>query len=408
MKLPKPNKDEDQPFLDTKKSVRLALENLSQAPSSKSKYASHSKSSFLRRIWRNSLVRWILLVFVLLCIFVWGSSYYSNIGGSSTFHVTEIPELDFTLDNLISASIGLSAMAAEKIVDVKKKHKEATDIKGKTHEGVDEPVTEADKESNSVIINGFRTLFKNSRAIGNEKGKNRIEFDIISEEINPKYEEIVPTLEYIDGVNGGDKLLDPSEISLIIDPLDATKEFTEEKDVDGTDMLPYVTTLICIVKNKKPIAGIIGRPFVDNEPIFWGVATDDTQQIHPLHLMKKPDINAQNIVTVSRSHTGKGKDVVKDNLGKESRPAGGAGFKTYLVLTGKVDAYIHVTAIKTWDLCAGHALLKSVGGDITDKDGKTLKYTKDTPKFKNGLIAALDKDKIQEYAKQLTSVTLDT
>merc|ERR1711972_423828 len=178
----------------------------------------------------------------------------------------------------------------------------------------------------------------------------------------------------------GDELLDPSKISIIVDPLDATKEFTEETDVDGTNMLPYVTTLICIVKDEVPIAGIVGRPFV-NEPIMWGVATESAQTLHGV-AMKKPDEKAQGLVTVSRSHTGKGKDVVKENLGKESLPAGGAGYKSYLVLTGQVDAYIHVTAIKTWDLCAGHALLKSVGGDITDKDGVELSILKENPNLK--------------------------
>ena len=140
---------------------------------------------------------------------------------------------------------------------------------------------------------------------------------------------------------------------------------------------------------------------------MWSVATDEEHVLHNVE-KRQPGVREQNIVTVSRSHTGKGKDVVKDNLGKTSLPAGGAGYKTWLVLTGKVDAYIHVTAIKTWDLCAGHALLKSVGGDITDKDGKPLVYSAETPKFKNGLIASLDKDKIQDYASKLKDVTLDT
>eukprot|EP01083_Nonionella_stella_P012379 35137_1 len=407
MKLPKPQTSEDHPFLDdTKKSVRIALENLSQAPN-KDKYGAKNTASLLRRLWRNTLVRWILLVLVLLCVFVQGSQYYSDLGGSGSFHVTEIPELDFTLDNLISASIGLSVMAAEKINDVKKRHAEGTTNKGKTHEGVNEPVTEADRESNYVIINGLRTLFKNSRAIGNENGNNKITFDIISEETNPKYEQIVPTLEYIDGVAGGDSLLDPDKISIIVDPLDATKEFTEERDVDGSDMLPFVTTLICIVQDETPIAGIVGRPFVENEPIMWGVATEKAHQLHGVR-MSEPQNAAKNLVTVSRSHTGKGKDVVKEQLGKTSLPAGGAGYKSYLVLTGQVDAYIHVTAIKTWDLCAGHALLRSVGGDITDKDGKKLRYTKGTPKFRNGLIASLNPDTIQTYAKKLSGITLDT
>ncbi len=52
--------------------------------------------------------------------------------------------------------------------------------------------------------------------------------------------------------------------------MDATKEFVEEKDVDGTNMLPYVTVLICVTYKGDPIAGIINRPFVDDEPVMWG------------------------------------------------------------------------------------------------------------------------------------------
>jgi len=407
MKLPKATTDEDHPFLgDTNKSVRIALENLSvAAPSSASnKYGAKNTSSLVRRLWRNTLFRWILLIFAMLFIFIIGSTYYSSV--PAQFQTAEVPELDFTLNNLISASIGLSAMAAEKIKDVKARHAESLHVKGQTHEGVDEPVTEADRESNYVMINGLRTLFKNSRAIGNEHGSHKIDFTIISEESNPKFEQIVPTLEYIEPVLGGDSLLDPSKISIIIDPLDATKEFAEETDVDGTNMLPYVTTLMCIVSEGTPIAGIVGRPFVE-EPIMWGVAIEGEKSLHGVE-MKRPGAEQEKLVTVSRSHTGKGKDVVREQLGKESVPAGGAGYKTYLVLSGQVDAYVHVTAIKTWDLCAGHALLKSVGGDITDKDGKELRYVKEKPKFENGLIASLDTAKIQSYAEKLKDVTLDT
>merc|ERR1712228_1097112 len=143
-----------------------------------------------------------------------------------------------------------------------------------------------------------------------------------------------------------------------------------------------------------------------DEQIMWGVATETAHQLHPPEIVKQPDSDAEKIVTVSRSHTGNGKDVVRDNLGKESLPAGGAGYKSFLVLTGKVDAYIHVTAIKTWDLCAGHALLKAIGGDITDKDGVKLSYTRGKPKFENGLIASQDTDKIQQYAAKLKDVSL--
>ena len=118
MKLPKATGDEDRPFLDTKKSLRIAMDDLAAAPGSKGKYAVKNTRSVLRRLWSNTLIRWILMVAVLLFVFVMGSKYYSNVPNQG-FQVSEIPELDFTLDNLISASIGLSAMAAEKIISVK-------------------------------------------------------------------------------------------------------------------------------------------------------------------------------------------------------------------------------------------------------------------------------------------------
>lgn len=52
-------------------------------------------------------------------------------------------------------------------------------------------------------------------------------------------------------------------------------------------------------------------------------------------------------VTLSRSHKGEGGNVVDKYLkGHTTIPAGGAGYKSLLVLDGEAEAYIHVTAIK--------------------------------------------------------------
>lgn len=52
-------------------------------------------------------------------------------------------------------------------------------------------------------------------------------------------------------------------------------------------------------------------------------------------------------MTLSMSHAGAAGFVVDKYLeGHATLPAGGAGYKSLLVLDGKAEAYIHVTAIK--------------------------------------------------------------
>lgn len=65
--------------------------------------------------------------------------------------------------------------------------------------------------------------------------------------------------------------------------------------------------------------------------------------------------DAAHTVTISRSHTGEGGNVVDKYLeGHETLLAGGAGYKSLLVLDGMAEAYVHVTAIKV--SCVGRSL----------------------------------------------------
>jgi len=46
-----------------------------------------------------------------------------------------------------------------------------------------------------------------------------------------------------------------------------------------------------------------------------------------------------------------------------------------------------------WDTCAAEAVIKSLGGDLTDIYGKRINYNRDEPtRNKNGLIATRQKD----------------
>ena len=64
------------------------------------------------------------------------------------------------------------------------------------------------------------------------------------------------------------------------------------------------------------------------------------------------------------------------------------GYKTMQVIKGYSDAYLHVTLIKKWDICAGNAILKEAGGKMTTLKGDYITYfPQDSPENKDGLLA---------------------
>jgi inositol monophosphatase 3 len=67
-----------------------------------------------------------------------------------------------------------------------------------------------------------------------------------------------------------------------------------------------------------------------------------------------------------------------------------SGYKTLAVIKGDADAYIHITLIKKWDICAGNALLHAVGGRMTTLDGTYIDYSSNlSEKNDKGLLASL-------------------
>lgn len=66
------------------------------------------------------------------------------------------------------------------------------------------------------------------------------------------------------------------------------------------------------------------------------------------------------------------------------------GYKALEVAYGNVNAYMHSTAIKKWDICAGNAIINAKGGQMTTKFNKKIDYS-DTVNVINedGLVATL-------------------
>lgn len=80
------------------------------------------------------------------------------------------------------------------------------------------------------------------------------------------------------------------------------------------------------------------------------------------------------------------------------------------VMLSRADAYVHVTAIKKWDLCAGHALLSALGGSMVTLNGgdqdsgqdELIDFSGHTdPLNTRGILAYMDESSSMEKLKKI-------
>ena len=135
----------------------------------------------------------------------------------------------------------------------------------------------------------------------------------------------------VDRIITEDKMYKADDITIWIDPLDATQEYTES-------LTQYVTTMVCIVAGDEPIAAVIYKPF--EESAAWAWTGDGNGGVGNLE-NKSGEVSGSfyykwiillyqapsNSVIVSRSHAGNVKDIAQKGLGNDVTviPAGGAG-----------------------------------------------------------------------------------
>ena len=241
--------------------------------------------------------------------------------------------------------------------------------------------------SHKAIVYGFKKLFPNLEVVSEEKDRGDINLDNI-EVPSTKGSTLEHKLQNFD-----DEILSYDEILVWVDPLDATQEYTE-------NLQQYVTTMVCIAVHGKPVVGVIHQPFLGKTHWAW-VAHGMSEELRMINAKSKKNSNldAPRII-VSRSHAGAVNETAQKAFGKKVKvfPAGGAGFKTLSVLKGEFDAYVHVTLIKKWDICAGNALIKAKNGRMTNLKGQEIDYS-DRTKTKNSdglLVTMFDHIQFQE------------
>lgn len=219
----------------------------------------------------------------------------------------------------------------------------SVDIKGDAS-----PLTEADRQSNAVIVAGLKGLTP--------------DIPIISEEIQ--------ALPYEVRRNWPE--------CWVVDPLDGTKEFVKRNG--------EFTVNIALVRFGRPVLGVVFQPVGDR--LYWaaeGQGAWKSVEGGPVdrmtggeHYSKKRSVT----VVASRSHLS---DDVREFVaaleaeGKEvTYLSAGSSLKFCLVADGSADVYPRLGPTMEWDTAAAHAVANEAGRRVVDcETGEELRYNKE-------------------------------
>ncbi|XP_016382194.1 inositol monophosphatase 3 isoform X1 [Sinocyclocheilus rhinocerous] len=315
------------------------------------------------------------LCITLFCLLGVGVIYHLYAGVLSSRIASFRLKSTVDLRELLALSMEAAVQGGREVKRIREDNTLEEKSKGKTKEGDSEKLTLGDLNSHRkmfyLIKNTYPYIQVNSEEHANAEGEATVWTRIIPEEILAK-------------ISGGKEV--PAErITVWIDPLDATQEYTE-------NLQKYVTTMVCVAVDGDPVIGVIHKPFTGHT--VWGFVGEGS------NVVPRASYNTNfPKVIISRSHSGKVKSFVQVAFGNNTEiiPAGGAGYKVLALLDptdeeqDTADIYIHVTYIKKWDICAGDAILRSLGGQMTTLKGEHIDYS-GTEGNKGGLLASIKTD----------------
>ncbi len=262
----------------------------------------------------------------------------------------KIPELDIAIE--------AAKEAGDAILEIYQK-----DIKAHTKSD-DSPVTDGDLKSNEII----------------KEILSKTEHVILSEEDNDDQSRLSKDMVWI------------------VDPLDGTSDF-----IDKTGEF---TIMIALVKNKKPILGVIGWP---TEKTFFVAQKGSGAFRYSNGEWNKISVTAVSELpkcrTIgSRHHLSDRERSFIKKLGIEDFTSIGSSLKVGKISSGEAEAYITTTnKMKEWDSAASYCIISEAGGKMTDMLGNDITYNNKDVYHKNGILVTngLIHDKIVEEFKKL-------
>ncbi|MFB5619220.1 MAG: 3'(2'),5'-bisphosphate nucleotidase CysQ [Candidatus Nitrosomaritimum aestuariumsis] len=226
------------------------------------------------------------------------------------------------------------------------------------------PITEADVKSNEIIKS---ILSKTSYQILSEEDKD-------------------------------DKSRLSKDTIWIVDPLDGTSDF-----IDKTGEF---TVMIALVKDQKPILGVIGWP---TEETIFAAQKDNGAFRYSEGQWKKISVTEISELSKcravgSRHHLSDREKMFIEKLGIENFTSIGSSLKVGKISSGEAEAYITTTnKMKEWDSAASHCIINEAGGKMTDMLGNEITYNNEIVNHQNVILVTngLIHNKILEEFKKL-------
>ena len=228
----------------------------------------------------------------------------------------------------------------------------------------DSPITEADLKSNEII----------------KKILSETKHHVLSEE------------------DKDDQSRLSQETIWIVDPLDGTSDF-----IDKTGEF---TVMISLVKNKKPILGVIGWPTENTifaAQVGCGAYRYSKNDWSKISVTKVSDLSKCRAVG-SRHHLSDKEKMFIEKLGIKNFTSIGSSLKVGKISSGEAEAYITTTnKMKEWDSAASYCIINEAGGKMTDMLGNDLTYNNKIVNHQNGILVTngLIHNKILEEFKKL-------
>jgi len=215
-----------------------------------------------------------------------------------------------------------------------------------------EPVTQADRTANELIVHGLRREFPDDGILA---------------------EESVDT----------DRRLEKDRV-WVIDPLDGTNGFINR---DGD-----FAVQIGLAVAGEPVLGVVYQPLsgVLYRAVRGGGSWIERSGFPPEQTSVSDNREAASMrLAASRSHRSPRMDQVVKAFGfKEEVRRGSVGVKIGLIIERQCDLYIHLSPrTKQWDTCAPEIILSESGGRLTDLFGGPLRYNVPQVKNENGIVA---------------------